>query len=364
MAISKFDVFFILTSKFPTNKAYGVTTENTARAFMHLGYRTSVVTPNPGDPVLSELEIIPLANVLANTLLTNNLRFFLKFRYSIFLIYYAFVIRIKVTRATSILWSRDILLSYLLTLFTDRYLVIEIHHIPNFIQLKLLKLLSKKPNVVLAPISNFLDEDLTKRSMKLVQAPMSINKNELINLNTKFDKKNIIVYVGSPESVGNFIDFEFLNKLGFLVFDAFPDWRIDIIGIDRIYFQNHVGGKIARNINLTGFIPRSTVLERIRLAKIGLVIYEDNNLHQFPIKIVEYAASGLAILATDTESHRRILGPDLCFYFKSKSEETALYGIKSLVTNPTILNSYSLKVREWVENLTYENRIRRILEIL
>jgi glycosyltransferase involved in cell wall biosynthesis len=364
MINSKFNVFFILTSKFPTEKAYGITTENTARAFMHLGYRTSVVTPNPGVRVLNKLEIIPVANVLANRLLTNNLRIFLKFRYNIFLIYYAFVIRIKVTRVKNILWSRDIFLSFLLTFFTDRHLVLEIHHIPNFIQSKFLKLLSKKPNVVLAPISNFLDKDLIKRSKKLVQAPMSINRNELIDLNMKLDRKNVIVYVGSPESVGNFIDFEFLNKLGFLVFDAFPDWRIDIIGINRVYFQNHVGDKIARNLNFAGFLPRATVLDRIRLAKIGLVIYEDNNLHQFPIKIVEYAASGLAILATDTESHRRILGSDLCFYFKSKSEESAFYGIRSLVTNPNDLNSYSLKIREWVENLTYENRIKRVLEIL
>jgi hypothetical protein len=45
MEENKPKIVFILTARFPTEKAYGVTTEFSARAIKELGYLTSIITP-------------------------------------------------------------------------------------------------------------------------------------------------------------------------------------------------------------------------------------------------------------------------------------------------------------------------------
>jgi glycosyltransferase involved in cell wall biosynthesis len=364
MAAKKVDIFFILTSRFPTEKAYGVTTENTANAAFELGHRTYVLTPIAGTSNLTNLKVIPLASRAAQFFLTRKFQKLLRIRFNFFLLYYSIIIRFKLKNNKSLVWTRDILLCFLLTFFSKHDFILEIHHEPRLVQGFYLKILSKRPNVIISPISNFLSKKFSFSEEKFILSPMSINKSELIDLKKTILRRNQIVYVGSPESSGSKINFVFLNELAFLLYSYSPNWTIEIIGFDKNYFQSQISDRISGNLNFHGLLPRSEVLRKIQLAKIGLVIYQSGNYHQFPIKIVEYAASGLAILASDTASHRRILTSDLCVFYESESVSAAFQGIRSLIEEPDQLNSYVQKLRIWVEYLTYENRVKRILSKL
>ena len=74
MNSDKFEIYFVLASRFPTKKAYGVTTENTARAATELGHRSSIITPELGEKDVSTLNVLIVGSSISQYLLSSRLR--------------------------------------------------------------------------------------------------------------------------------------------------------------------------------------------------------------------------------------------------------------------------------------------------
>lgn len=365
--IEKYDFYFVLLSRFPTEKAYGVTTENTAYALSNMGLKTLIITPKISLKRISKIGVISRMEFIARFLLSTRVKSFISLRFNIFILLYAFSIRLKSLRSFNVFWCRDIYLALLLSSFSSDLCVCEVHRTPVRFQMFCLKILSKRKNVILAPIADFLPRSLNLHQSRTVLAPMAINQNDL-DFFSKFSKpkENTIIYVGHAYSLNYSLNINLLNEAAKSIFKLYPNWKFKIIGIEEDFFRLNITSPKSPNLELTGIIPREDVIIKLATASIGLTIYPNNKWFQdsFPIKIVEYSAAGLAIIASKSISHTRVLDNDRCLYFEIDSVKSLVGRLDLLIKDKKLRNRLAKNSKTWSQNYTYENRASTIIEKL
>lgn len=357
-------VIFPLLSRFPTAMAYGVTTEHTADALRSLNYDVVIITPKRDKNILSGNSVVTLCEYFYSILLSNRIKKLIGIRLFFFTVIYGFVINFKYGRISNIFWTRDLFLSCVLTLITRSSIVCEIHRTPNRINLMYLLLLKKRKNVTLAPISEKLRIKLNLQENRSVVVPMSVNQKDILFFSKiKNLRKKRIVYLGNLYSGSYKLNVNLLNNLAWRLFSKFPDWSIEVIGIDSDQFEVSCTRKIPSNLKIIGRLSRQDIIIKLAEAKIGLVIYSNEPYFHdsFPIKIVEYAAARLCIVASDTAAHRNILSEDTCIYFDNNSLPSLEKSITRLIRDKKLQAFLSQNAFLWAKNLTYEKRINSVL---
>lgn len=355
---------FILASRFPTEKAYGVTTEYSAKAVVNQGYRSTIVTPffDPHLPTANKVDTI--GQNIAKLFLNKKYFKFIFLRFNIFLIFYAILIRFRYKSKEYVFWTRDIYLSLILAIFSNKIVICEVHRTPAGIQFILLKLLSIKKNVLIAPISNFLEDRILLNKERMIIAPMAVNLSEIKFFNTRpIKRRKNIVYVGNIESGNIRLDLKNLISVTRLMLKTNPEWTFEIIGISINQVEQSGHFVNSPNLKFLGQLPRDQVMKKLKTSTIGIVLYPDLPwFHDsFPIKIVEYSAAGLAIVATNTISHRRILSAKRCLYFEPNSSGSLYNAIIKLIENKPIQIELSSNSKNWSKKLTYENRVSAVI---
>ena len=366
MLDKSFRIVFVLLARFPTERAYGVTTEYSAIAAQNLGYDVQIVTPKTDSLIKSKVKVQLVGSKLYEILLTNSVIKMLTLRFSMFSLFYACLIRKKYSDQINVFWSRDIVFSFLLSVFSKNLIICEIHQVPTTFQKIVLRLCMLKFNILLAPISDFLMEKELRHSRRYILAPMGINANELLKYSGNKIEEKKIVYLGNAKNGNVALDCNFINEVAIRLQKEYPKWSIEIIGISRDYFSQRIVNPLSSNINLLGQISRENALEKIWTASIGLVIYP-NDKHfwaGFPIKIVEYAALKVAIVASDTIAHRRILDSNRCIFYQAENIASIVESIGKIIGNSTLKSSLVKSSRLWSEKYTYESRVENILLVI
>jgi len=356
---------FVLAARFPTEKAYGVTTELSAEAAKSLGHTVIISTPKLDPHLNSNLTVTSLANRLYRLLLSNRIKKFVYMRFKVFIFFYSFKLAQKFKNDNSIFWVRDIFLSYCLTKFCNNSIILEIHRTPIFLERILLNSLKKDQKITFAPITEHLQSKLKFDAKNSVVASMAVKNSELeLTRNKALVRRSSIVYLGNYVSGPHKLNIDLLNQVAQLLKIRYPEWIINVIGINKEIFASASKGELSKNLNFISRIDRNKVMDKLRESSIALVIYPDLRYFQdsFPIKIVEYAAAKLAIIASDTFAHRKILGPKCCLYFEIDSANDLFAKIEKLILDKSLRDILSTNVFNWVENLTYENRVYRILQ--
>ena len=358
-------IAFVLMSRYPSNKAYCVTTSNTADAALSFGYTVKILTPRKDLNLDSNITVTEMGRRIHRVLLEKNYKITLKIRFSLFLFVYAFIIS-KKCRAT-VFWTRDIFFSLILSSLSQSKIVCEIHHQPTFFERICLRLLHKNKNVIIAPISKSIAIKNWRGSKNIVLAPMSVNEEDMIDLNQiGLSKSNDVFYIGNESNVGSSSILNLINETALILSHTKLDLKFNLIGFNEEFYSNSVVRNKSPNVILTGQIPRSKVIKHLNKGGIGLLLYPESqsNAHVFPIKTVEYAAAGLAIIASDTKNHRSILDENSCLFFDGMSPESLSSSVIKLATNETLRISLASGARLWVSAYTYTNRFKNIDEML
>lgn len=365
--IEKYQINFVLLSRFPTEKAYGVTTEYTARALSNTGFKVRIITPKIFHKGKSKLEVISRMEFFARFLLSNNIKSLITLRFNIFILLYTFSIRLKSLRSCNVFWCRDIYLTYLLSSFSSDLYVCEVHRTPVGLQKFCLKTISRRDNVIVAPIANFLPRNFKLHESRTVLAPMAINQEELDFLSKSSEPKdNTIIYVGHAYSLNYPLNLNLLNEAARAILELYPKWKFQIVGIEEDFFQLNITSPKSQNLELTGLISRNEVINKLAKASIGLAIYPNNKWFQdsFPIKIIEYSAASLAIIASDSTSHNRVLDKERCLFFEIDSVKSLVDRLDCLIKNKKLRTRLAKNSRTWCQNYTYENRVEAVIEKL
>jgi glycosyltransferase involved in cell wall biosynthesis len=364
----KKNVWFALDVRYPTEKAYGVTTNFTANAIQNLGgYDVTVITPKLDNSFTSSVKSIeirmPFDKIRNFGLKENHLMSKLTFNAWKYL--YPLKLFKVIKRKDNLIWLRDVRMSLIFCFF--RYKVVcEIHREPSIISKFELKILNSMSNATIAVISNELKIKLKLRHKNSVIAPMSVNENELIHeVKNHNSEKFVVGYVGSIHSSGNKLSIDIILEAARYLEKIDPKIEFRLIGFSAEDVDRESGEFYPDNIKFFGRLTRTDLLRELDLFNVGLVIYPDTKyfFDSFPIKIVEYAARRIPILASNTRAHQRILGKDKALYFELNSSASLIKCISELATNEGTGEIISKNGFNWVKSLTYENRAQKILTV-
>jgi glycosyltransferase involved in cell wall biosynthesis len=358
-------VIFVLGTRFPTEKAYGVTTEQTALAVEACGFRVKVITPWNDTNYFSNVEIEVVGASLYRTFSRFMYSRFAITLFSLFTILFAGLVIAKYRDKTASYWTRDILIAFVVSSLTRKKVVCEIHRTPKKIKMRLLKIMAKRDNVILGPIGEFLKEENLNDAKNKVLLPMAINSSELCSIQEINERRKVITYLGNSSSSGIELSLKTLVLLAEWLDANYPDWKLELIGISAFQIEKVWKSKSPDSLLALGRLNRNEALQRLRESSIGLVIYPNNPYFQdsFPIKVVEYAGSGLAIVASDTIAHRRILDKDFCQFFMPDSITEICNAVERLIVDVDYRIECASKARHWATNYTYLNRVKPVVEL-
>jgi glycosyltransferase involved in cell wall biosynthesis len=147
--------------------------------------------------------------------------------------------------------------------------------------------------------------------------------------------------------IGNIIDWTGLHwVLDTLpsVLDKIPQLRLIIIGRGHPQYESKLREKVSHArlqsaVNFVGFVPYADLPAYLREADIGLATFEPIPLlrYAFPLKVVEYMAAGLPVIASnETESARLIQEYDVGISVTYGSTRQFSEAILHLLKNPEI----------------------------
>jgi glycosyltransferase involved in cell wall biosynthesis len=359
-------VVFVLATRFPTEKAYGTTTEFTAQAVRNSGLEVVVATPKKDNSIPSGLTVNALGGPLSVRIFDYVVSKSRKGFFELFVFLYSLRVMLTFRNNGVCFWTRDIVAAYVLSSIGKYRVVCEIHRTPYGLKMVLLRRLAKRRNVTLGPIGDFLDQEIPHSQNKMIKLPMAVNSADLVKVNHIHSREKIITYLGSASSSGNKVSFKVLNDLAEWLKNNHREWKLELIGISETEFYSEIKGEKSSNMRLFGRLPREDALRKLRNSACGLVIYPEGSYFRdsFPIKIVEYAASGVAIVASDTHAHRKILEESRASFFNLSSAESLFEAIESLILDDEFRLKIATHAREWVSAMSYESRVRPVLDQL
>lgn len=385
-------ILFVVTSAFPTQKAYGVTTRESMLAAKNLGHKVyslslkSNYSDSDYDEIANSLNYFKInktINILKNISFRSTNYFsraawiimqdlLLKFNYKV-------INKIE----SDLIWCRDERTAKTLRkLFPTTTIVVEIHAKPkNRILNKLVKV-SKKNSLLLAPINqNLMDLLKINFDVKKCIAGMSISSDLLANeeavfkfmesINDRRKKENFkIGYVGKffpggfSKGYEDLIDlavFYKVNEVERLIFVA-GGLENEVKEVEKKLASLNLNSK---NIEITGHLRHSDSLAKVESLDI-VVLPEprDPNYLGSPLKSYEACALGRILVVAECKINRDQFGDEeFIYWYRSKSVES-LANVIDLALMDKLLCEKILKQIEFARRHTWEVRVKNVLDAI
>ncbi len=283
--------------------------------------------------------------------------------------------------------NNDFDLSYCRTYRSTYYNVVN--NLPTLIEIhspylndpeiqKLIKISNKEAFLGIITISSILSKRLIhkgvpEKKVLVLDGAVDISRFELINenknqirkkLNLPIDKK-IILYAGSlskERGIDTIIKAAHELKGNGYIFV--------IIGgnIKQIKYWKIIMKKkdLSANLFFLGYKQNRIIPLYLKSADILLAPYSINCLTvkwMSPIKIFEYMASGVPIIASDVKRIKEICNKKECLFFNADNHRDLSKKIEHLIQNENVQKSLVEKSLKKVKNHTYEKRCKKILEV-
>jgi glycosyltransferase involved in cell wall biosynthesis len=365
-------IAIVSTTRYPTEKAYGVTIQHTCKALRQIGHQAQIYNPNFYGKDDSGNEVFEILRGNFSKSFVKALLRGSKILFGIrsIILGYKFK-KIVGYEKLDLIWVRDTYFAATLRCLGVRIpLLIEIHHIPNGINLRVLRWLSTK-NTGIATLTNTHRMNLNKKGVQgpICISPMGVPNSFFIEPKIKQDiSTNKFGYIGRSTSSGS------SNRLDVLVKDflgarsANPHLQLTLIGLEedaRLSLSNLIDTdiSISRSVVLVGNVPHSDVINYLSNIYCGIIPYMNSqyNSMRFPIKILEYAASSTHIIASDIPAHRALLNDTQVTFYDPEKKGSLAGAISYVHANEEEVSNKIREAYEWARNFTYENRVRLAL---
>lgn len=355
----------ILFGRFPTERAYGVHAVAVADGYRRLGYKTTIFYPSTSnektiyeDPKeyygnenvnYQKIEHLDITKYFWYKILPKTIQGLL---WSVTAFLWAKKIKKYIDDPYSIIWSTNPILLYG-ALQDKNYVIFEMHGRARKVQALALKLLDRKTSSrsIFISSSTHGKEDLLKR--KLETRIEYLHNSVDLDIFKPSIKNNYmdsvdgdclhIGYVGQLETYG-------IDKGLFLTIDALQralnenphqncgPIKLTIIGgpkesvekLDRHLEEKNYEGSIL--LDYLGQKKQSELASLISGFDVGIVPYpkdEHISLYSSPMKIFEYAACGVPIIASDIKVHKSLEYLNLGIRFYEAENIESLAGLLS-----------------------------------
>ena len=370
-------IIYVSTARFPTEKAYGITIKYTMGALQLFGYNCRVVDFR----ALTTRRLVTLFDYRLVQIL-KKFSFQLGFQRVVFNLK-----RLKVSIAArhlfmdegQTLWTRDPLIAFIVNLTRKpSNTVIEVHQIPHLLDKLLMRSISMRPSVILAPISIDLQNRLLQSrfnftASSIILCPMGVPeeffkpKTRRTSLNAR---KITMTYVGGLRSNG--VDQGIQNiiyciqsynrkliepRIDFHLYGLNATEELEL----RKSFPNEFKNQ---SIVCEKRQPHRTLVPKLQKADVFLLPYPEGDFFnvRFPLKALEYAALARPIMVSDTPSHRNIFNEKEVWFFNQRSCEDFQITLKMLIDNEDTTSEKVKLAYAKAENFTYRRRVEKIVE--
>jgi glycosyltransferase involved in cell wall biosynthesis len=368
-------IVYAITSLFPTNKAFGVTLTQTQLAVEKLSNACEIWAPGKKESSSKNFTPFQFGDKYYKVFGTgqkSSLRSIRFLTYAIHTIFVALTIGRRLrSRAFDLIVIRETPLFVLVRIISpSTKILLELHHIPNKLQLQAVKLCLRFGNAELATISPYLVKKLKGRfhTSQIHLLPMA-SPNHFKEFASNYPKfKNSILYYGKLKSSGydNGI-IRFLSDL-----DSMPDIPIDtlvgIIGVSEEE-QNSIEEEVTPiNFELIfrEHVPHDELPRIIREYQIGIIPYPNLPYHneRFPIKAVELASMGIPILCSSLPGLLEILPEEPFEWYSVDQRESLFEALRTLFSEaPMQLEIRRANLMSWSDPFTYDARARKLINI-
>jgi len=185
-------------------------------------------------------------------------------------------------------------------------------------------------------------------------------------LNIRPEKDEYILYVGSLKKwKGVHILIEAMKYL--------PEEKLLVVGdgeelnkLEKIVKKE----KLQNRVRFVGYVPHSEVIKFLTKAKVLVLPNIEDNLDSSsfftsPLKLFEYMATGIPIVASDIKSLKEILKHEENAYLVKPGDPIALaQGIRKVLFDEKLRNKISLRAKEEVAEYTYSTRAQKIKQLI
>jgi|SRR3989344_9061093 len=377
-------IIYILNSRMPTERAYGIQVAKMCEALAKLGAEVVLLFPKR-DNSLKGQDCFSYYGVEKN--------FEVKQIFSVDLLKYGFLNIFSFWLGTlsfycgaflyilfkmpnfKIVYTRDFYAASILKILRKK-IVLEIHNLPKRINL-FYKFFLRANDKIIA-ITNGLKEGLIESgvdSNKILLLPDGV---DLDKFNIKVSKEAARDKLGLPQNknlvlyVGNLYKWKGVYTLALA--SQFLSAKETIIfvggGVDEDLpkLKNFITKNNLQNIQTSGHRPYSEVPYYLKSADV-LVLPNSasdkvSELFTSPLKLFEYMASGKPIVASNLPSLREVLNDKNAFFFEPDNPKDLADAIKKILENRNLSNMISKQAFEDVKNYTWQKRAEKILNFI
>jgi glycosyltransferase involved in cell wall biosynthesis len=376
-------IAFVLSSRFPTEKAYGVTTRESVLAVIDKKHEARIFAKASDYMDLNYEEIkefiIPFSeNFLIRKLfksatLRDGLISKIEWRLGSYLSLNKNLTTIAAF-GPDIIWTREIeIVNKLISKFPKVKILLEVHTKPN--RKKFLKVLKYRSQILFCPINENINknlEALLPKDANIQIAPMSINSSFI---NTKSDVENFVEnltgelnrtvqigYVGKFSPNGYSKGLEILFDLAVKFQSENLNFRGNLIGGDKSEIKKYSTlkdrlGLSDRYLSLQGHVPHFKVPAILRSMDVLVLPSPASSEYTgTPLKLYEYFVSGRIVMLADEEFIKQSeIGAVTNWIFQPNDFEDLFKQIASAIRDPGLVSKI-WKLIEHASKSTWNKR--------
>ena len=369
-------VLLILGTDYPTTRAYGVTTRNTAEALAAEGH---------------EVEVLSTSNTLPDAksriFRTSQPHLRKGFRSAGFLgkathylskaVFVREILKRNSLKEADLIWVRDLYLAERFrSFFPGKPLCVEIHQAPSDRQSRYLAGIDA-PRTFWGPISQLVEEKLHQGlgsvQGTVMRLPMAAADHFFASPGEKPQRDdeecspNRVGYFGSFTSGGHDQGvFDFARVALEMKLAEPVEFMFVGVGNDGEKALLKLGESRTTQNRLTviPYVPHSEVAPLMKTCRALVLPYpggSDFFDSRFPLKLVEYAACGGVVVLTETPGHLSVFPKDAGLYYRFGDDADLKRSIELVLEYESLSKQLSLNAREWAESFTYRHRILPVM---
>ena len=369
---------YVSQLRYPTEKAYGVTVGNTLSAARRINLEALVLTwgKSGKDEFGNEISTLARRPIRApRRLLDSKFKVVAKLAFSLNQVIFGVYLALSPKHGAKrfIYWTREplTLMIHSLLFKNSRYLI-ESHHRLSPTNRLVVKLLRIRNQVQLIVISEKAAE-MHRRDFSDIPVsilPMGVPDSFFTQEKRKSNSDFCVGYLGKGFSSG------FDNKLGVIIQAAsslqdLSFVKFIFIGLEPSYRSRLQDQICEKGLNPSNFefvehVQHKDVPSFLMKLDIGILPYATSpyNEERFPIKVLEYAACGLPIVATDTQVHKELLDSKFTLFYVEDNPDSLGNAILKLTNDEFLYDSMVHAAQDFASKFKYDFRARQLLQTL
>jgi glycosyltransferase involved in cell wall biosynthesis len=364
--------------RYPTEKAYGTNIAYTAEAFRKLGNKVEIIASGISQEDERSNQVLGIPThyfFLANKFLESKSQIISKCGFYLSQFIFSILSARKAfgNKEESLVISRfPIVVIGHFFLKQVKCGILELHHLPNRLEVFLLKLVRRKFKVIVTNIEfmNQLRELNFKGEITLIP---NVSPEAFHRLGTQAHIYNLpllVGYAGKTTSSGNDNNLDVIIDL----LRKFPDIS-KVVKFITIGCENSFNSKVTNayqanqippdSISSIGHLSHDQLILEVARFDLAIIPYPENDYYarSFPLKMIEMATAGIPMIASNTRANRRILGSVNEFMYEPGSAQSLYNRLLFLSSNLGFLEVERKRLLALYGKNTYEEKARIILDL-